>query len=60
MPRAVGINRVILVSSGYDAAHHVLASSMGEPTVEPLMSNETAIVADTPEGAVLGYVVGIR
>ncbi len=60
MPRAIGINCVVLVSSRYDAAHHVLAPSVGEPTVEPLVSDKAAIVTDTPKRAVLGYVVGVR
>jgi len=60
MPRAVGIDRIVLVSPGDDTTHRVLTSSMGEPAVEPLMSNKTAIVANTPEGAVFGYVVGVR
>ncbi|SRR6266702_2366968 len=60
MPRAVGINRVVLVSSGHDAAHRILASSVGEPTVKPSVSNKAAIVADVPKGAMLGNVVGVR
>src|SRR6266702_3033426 len=60
MPRTVDINRVVLVGSGYDAAHRVLASSVGEPTVKPLVSNKTAVVADAPKGAMLGDVVGVR
>ncbi len=60
MPRAVGINRVILVSSGHDAAHRILASSMGKPTVEPLMSNKAAIMTNALEGTVLGDMVGVR
>src|SRR6266702_3831672 len=60
MPRAVGINRVILVSPGHDAAHRVLAPSVGEPTVESLMSNKAAIVTNMPEGAALSDVVGVR
>jgi len=60
VPRAIGIDCVILVSSRYNTAHRVLASSMGEPAVEPLMSNEAAIVTDMPKRTVLGYVVGIR
>ena len=60
MPRAVGINCVILVSFGHDAAHRILASSMGKPTAEPLMSNKAAIMTDAPEGTVLGDMVGVR
>jgi len=60
MPRAVSINCVVLVSSGHDAANHVLASSMGEPTVESLMSDKATIVTNMPEGAMLGDVVGVR
>ncbi len=59
MPRAVGINCIVLVGSGHDAAHRVLAPSVGEPAVESLMSNEAAVVTDAPERAVLGYVVGV-
>jgi len=33
---------------------------MGEPTVESLMSNKAAVMANTPEGAMLGDVVGVR
>src|SRR6266702_4559465 len=60
MPRAVGINCIILVSPGHDTAHRVLASSMGEPTVEPLVSNKAAIMTYAPEGTVFGDVVGVR
>ncbi len=60
MPRAISINRIVLVSSRYDTTHCVLTPSMGEPTVEPLMSNKAVIVTDAPERTVLGYVVGIR
>ncbi len=60
MPRAISINRVILVSSGHDAAHCVLTPSMGEPTVESLMSDKAAVMANTPEGAMFGDVVGVR
>ena len=60
VPRAISIDCIILVSSRYNTAHRVLASSMGEPAVEPLMSNEATIVTGTPERAVFGYVVSIR
>ena len=60
MPRAISINRVILVSSGHDATHCVLTPSVGEPTVESLMSDKAAVVANMPEGAMLGDVVGVR
>ena len=60
MPRAISINRIVLVSSRYDTTHCVLTPSMGEPTVEPLMSDKAAVVANTPEGAMLGDVVGVR
>jgi len=60
MPRAVGINGIILVSPGYDTTYSVLAPSMGEPAVESLMSDEATVVADVPEGAVLGDVIGVR
>src|SRR6266571_9379942 len=59
MPRAISINCVILVSSGHDTAHCVLTPSMGEPTVESLMSDKATVVANMPEGAMLGDVVGI-
>ncbi|SRR6266702_2991562 len=60
MPRAININCVVLVSPWYNTAHRVLTPSMGEPAIEPFMSNETAIVTDMPERAVFGYVVSIR
>ena len=60
MPRAAGINCVILVSSGHDAAHRILTSSVGKPTVEPLMSNKAAIMTNVPEGTVLGSVAGLE
>ncbi len=60
MPRAVSVNCVVLVSPRYNATYSVLTSSMGEPAIEPLMSNKATIVADAPKGAVLGYVVSVR
>jgi len=60
MPGATSVNRVILVSSGDGATHCALTPSMGEPTVEPLMSDKAAVMAKAPEGAMLGDVVGVR
>ncbi len=60
VPRTVDVDCIILVSPGYDTAYGVLAPGMGEPAVECLMSDEAAIVADAPEGTMLGNVVGIR
>jgi len=60
MPRAICGHSIVFVSSGYNAAYSVLTSSMGKPTVKPLVSNEATIVANTPKGAMLGQVIGIR
>src|SRR6266702_2784645 len=60
VPRTVDVDCIVLMSPGYDTAYGVLTPGMGEPAVECLMSNEAAIVADMPKGAVLGNVVGVR
>ncbi len=54
MPRAVCGHSIIFVSPGYNAAYSVLTSSMGEPTVEPLVSDKAAVVTNLPKGAVFG------
>jgi len=60
MPRASCIHGKVLVGSGDNTARVVLASDMGEPTPEPLMSHKAAVMTDVPEGAVIGVVIGIR
>jgi len=60
IPGTVCVNCIVLVGPGYDAAHSVLTSSMGEPAVESLVPHKAAIVTNTPKGAVFSQVVGIR
>ena len=54
MPWAVCVYCIVFVSPGYNAAYSVLASGVGKPTIEPLMSDKATIVANPPKGAVLG------
>ncbi len=54
VPWAVCVYCIVFVSPGYNAAYSVLASGVGKPTIEPLMSDKATIVANPPKGAVLG------
>jgi len=57
--RAFHIHDKVFVGSGDNIMHVVLTSSIGKPTPEPLVSNKATIMADMPEGAVIGAVISI-
>jgi len=57
--RAFHIHGKVFVGSEDNIMHVVLTSGMEKSTPEPLVSNKATIMADMPEGAVIGAVISI-